>query len=282
MPSAAELFYNRRSRFSRPDPDPDPALGYSLDRNQINNHRRHNHRPDSDGCNPLRRSPQVRPICPRAASQAERILARLDGGDNQLMPGNRANVDAISGVSRPSLRINDRLPGSVLLARARLLERLRGTPVSGNRRSGRASSGNHPRDQIFGDDFRLVDAGDWGTELHIDSPAGGPDFAMAAPQTERIQSPEESKKPPGLTQAALQSLQLEIFSCSSKSILPMESSDPCKDFRDCSICLESFVQGDKLNRLPCGHRFHFACLDPWVRNCGDCPYCRRGILKVNA
>lgn len=280
MPGAAELFYHRRSRYSRADPD--PALGYSLDRNlhQNNDRRRHNRRHDSDGCVPLRRSPQVRPICPRAASHAERILARLDQGANQVVPSNSANADAtISSVSRPSLRTNDRLPGAVLLARERLLERLGGTPMSGTRRSSITLSSNQPRDQILGDDFRLADAGDWGAELHIDPLVGGSPFSMSAFQPERLQSLQEtSKKPPGLTQGALHSLQLEIFSCGERTLEP---SNPCKDSRDCSICLEKFMDGDKLTRLPCEHRFHFACLDPWVRNCGDCPYCRRGILQVN-
>jgi hypothetical protein len=29
--------------------------------------------------------------------------------------------------------------------------------------------------------------------------------------------------------------------------------------------------------LRCGHRFHSTCLEPWVRKCADCPYCRTNI-----
>ncbi|KAK7959762.1 uncharacterized protein PG986_004616 [Apiospora aurea] len=32
----------------------------------------------------------------------------------------------------------------------------------------------------------------------------------------------------------------------------------------CSICTEDFHTGDKLRKLPCGHLFHPACLDPWL------------------
>lgn len=47
--------------------------------------------------------------------------------------------------------------------------------------------------------------------------------------------------------------------------------------QECPICLESFCEGDGLIRLDCGHRFHTMCLQPWVRTCSDCPYCRADI-----
>ncbi|KAL5562455.1 hypothetical protein UlMin_032202 [Ulmus minor] len=47
---------------------------------------------------------------------------------------------------------------------------------------------------------------------------------------------------------------------------------------DCSICLERFTDGDSLKRLPCQHRFHAFCLDPWIRIRRNCPCCRRVIF----
>ncbi|GKV43237.1 hypothetical protein SLEP1_g50552 [Rubroshorea leprosula] len=223
----------------------------------------HHHQHDLDCCHRLRQSTHERPI---------RSFASSHSGDNQVVPSNRTSEDAVSGMNLSS---NERLPSAVLLAKARLVERLRGVLVSGNRRSGRALSGNYEREYIAGDDLRLVDAGDWGSgSLAVGSPS-----AMLTSQTERPQSLlETKKKPPGLSQAALDSLQPEIFS-SRERILSMESSTcvPRKDYWDCTICLDSFKEGDKLTRLPCGHRFHSTCLNPWVRTCGDCPYCRRGI-----
>ncbi|UNI23934.1 hypothetical protein JDV02_009724 [Purpureocillium takamizusanense] len=32
----------------------------------------------------------------------------------------------------------------------------------------------------------------------------------------------------------------------------------------CSICTESFLVGARLRKLPCGHRFHTDCVDPWL------------------
>lgn len=86
--------------------------------------------------------------------------------------------------------------------------------------------------------------------------------------------PELNKRPPGLSQEAVDRLQLEVFMNTEHII----DDDPTTiTSTDCSICLESFTDGDKLIHLPCEHKFHHACLDRWVRSCGDCPYCRQRI-----
>ena len=94
-------------------------------------------------------------------------------------------------------------------------------------------------------------------------------------QLERSQILHEgNKKPPGLNQEAMDRLHKEVFGNMDTVTEGLES----RALQDCGICLENFLDGDKLIRLPCGHRFHSACLDPWVRKCGDCPFCRSGIF----
>ncbi|KAB2047467.1 hypothetical protein ES319_A13G047300v1 [Gossypium barbadense] len=169
MTSASELFYTRRSRVGRPDPD--SGIGSSIERNY---HRRnhlshHNQRHDLDGGDSLRRSPHVRHFSSRASSLSERSSVRFDEGTSELVSSNGLNAvgvsnarrqslrsserlaregfdegtgelsssyglnaDGVSSSSRQSLRANERLPGAVLLARARLVERLRGVSVSAN------------------------------------------------------------------------------------------------------------------------------------------------------
>ena len=34
--------------------------------------------------------------------------------------------------------------------------------------------------------------------------------------------------------------------------------------QSCSICTEDFGRGVEFRLLPCGHRFHPACIDPWL------------------
>jgi hypothetical protein len=43
----------------------------------------------------------------------------------------------------------------------------------------------------------------------------------------------------------------------------------------CSICTEDFETGQDQRVLPCDHRFHPECIDPWLLNVsGTCPLCR--------
>ncbi|KAI9125864.1 hypothetical protein K1719_003282 [Acacia pycnantha] len=50
------------------------------------------------------------------------------------------------------------------------------------------------------------------------------------------------------------------------------------DQEDCAVCLESFKVGDTLIHLPCAHKFHCSCLEPWLQNNNYCPCCRTSII----
>ncbi|KAF5524890.1 E3 ubiquitin-protein ligase SDIR1 [Colletotrichum aenigma] len=43
----------------------------------------------------------------------------------------------------------------------------------------------------------------------------------------------------------------------------------------CSICTDDFTVGEDVRVLPCNHKFHPNCVDPWLVNVsGTCPLCR--------
>ncbi|CAA3008249.1 Hypothetical predicted protein [Olea europaea subsp. europaea] len=187
MTSASELFHRRRSRFSRNSSPLDLELGsdsYShLHRsNRQHRHSGHHHhhnnnsgtsnsnrrdRLELEGCDRLRRHlhqySRHHALCRFFCPPQERDSSRFDQGSHQFAPGN-VNISGNEGTIQDRLTFsgNDRLPGAVLLARERLLQRLRGVNLSGNR-SNRSSS-----DVPIGDDFRLVDAGDRETEVSRD------------------------------------------------------------------------------------------------------------------
>ena len=47
---------------------------------------------------------------------------------------------------------------------------------------------------------------------------------------------------------------------------------------DCSVCLAGFEAEAVVNRLPCGHLFHRACLETWLRyERATCPLCRAHV-----
>ncbi|KAE8442395.1 hypothetical protein EG329_003412 [Mollisiaceae sp. DMI_Dod_QoI] len=62
----------------------------------------------------------------------------------------------------------------------------------------------------------------------------------------------------------------------------VNSSDPAMEARrgesSCSICLDDFVESEDIRLLPCDHKFHPKCVDPWLENVsGSYPVCRYNI-----
>ncbi len=52
---------------------------------------------------------------------------------------------------------------------------------------------------------------------------------------------------------------------------------------ECSICYDPIPTGEAVYSIPCSHRFHDACITPWLRQRPTCPNCRhdvRGPLNV--
>ncbi|KAH8677407.1 hypothetical protein BX600DRAFT_506449 [Xylariales sp. PMI_506] len=51
----------------------------------------------------------------------------------------------------------------------------------------------------------------------------------------------------------------------------------------CSICTEDFNVGEDVRVLPCDHKFHPTCIDPWLVNVsGTCPLCRLDLNPPTA
>ncbi|CAL5001484.1 unnamed protein product [Urochloa decumbens] len=50
---------------------------------------------------------------------------------------------------------------------------------------------------------------------------------------------------------------------------------------DCRVCLARFEAESVVNRLPCGHLFHRACLETWLDyDHATCPLCRLRLLPA--
>lgn len=48
----------------------------------------------------------------------------------------------------------------------------------------------------------------------------------------------------------------------------------------CAICLDEFEPKEKIRVLPCNHRFHLQCCDPWLtERHASCPLCKFDVLQ---
>jgi len=51
-----------------------------------------------------------------------------------------------------------------------------------------------------------------------------------------------------------------------------------KPLPDCSICLKKLGY-QKRKYLPCGHFYHFRCIDKWIKNNNSCCLCREPVYE---
>ncbi|KAK1359000.1 E3 ubiquitin-protein ligase RLIM [Heracleum sosnowskyi] len=278
MTSASELFNNRRYRFGRNpnelggfDSGDGAGEGHSFHHNRRrNNHHSHGSRRrhhDVEGCDHPRRGDNH--VSRRASLERESVRFDQGGGSSSSL-SIPANVDLEAFTSIPSRERfvrSDRLPGDVLLARERLLERLRGIQLTGR---------SDPRGNIRASYLTLHrnmrDVEEWRMLAGLNpSTRSNADMGLI------LTSDATKYRPPGLAQDDLDHLHIEVFTATEKG----DEENTSRASLECSICLETFVEGVELVCLPCGHKYHQCCLYPWVRACGDCPYCRAAIIVTD-
>jgi hypothetical protein len=88
----------------------------------------------------------------------------------------------------------------------------------------------------------------------------------------------DQTKTPGSTVAETAATQMRNL---PEGIAPAENSTSSRKDGDtsqalgCSICTDDFERGQDIRVLPCDHKFHPECVDPWLLNVsGTCPLCR--------
>lgn len=76
--------------------------------------------------------------------------------------------------------------------------------------------------------------------------------------------------------AASISAKLERCTVAAPYRKPMLLAAPA-EAAECAICMDSFLEGEMIRTLPCCHRFHASCLDPWLTCRWQCPLCKHEV-----
>jgi len=60
----------------------------------------------------------------------------------------------------------------------------------------------------------------------------------------------------------------------SEGLIGKEGGESSRGVTVCAVCLGPLEEGDRARTLPCFHRYHTACIDPWLRTNKKCPVCK--------
>ncbi|KAH7393766.1 hypothetical protein BKA64DRAFT_710090 [Cadophora sp. MPI-SDFR-AT-0126] len=113
--------------------------------------------------------------------------------------------------------------------------------------------------------------------------AGQRDIELATPiqinddpqSTTTILATSSSISPKQITAACDQRTDILVTAEGSLSTAQRPPLQTQSHSLECPICVDGFVQGEEIRMLPCTHRFHLACIDPWLLDAsGTCPVCR--------
>lgn len=105
-----------------------------------------------------------------------------------------------------------------------------------------------------------------------DETAAAKEIDIEMDATKIAQSPDKSKA--ATVEVAEQEKDTKSNAAASMNATNADGTDEAGQL-GCSICTEDFNKGEEVRVLPCNHKFHPECVDPWLLNVsGTCPLCR--------
>lgn len=83
---------------------------------------------------------------------------------------------------------------------------------------------------------------------------------------------EDAKSPAVATKATDANIESGLGAAQAESVASGQEPAVREGELGCSICTEDFTTGEDVRVLPCHHKYHPACIDPWLLNVsGTCP-----------
>jgi hypothetical protein len=77
----------------------------------------------------------------------------------------------------------------------------------------------------------------------------------------------------------------EINRCPSRTLQrndellrPKTSESGHEESQTCSVCLDTYREGETVRTIPCFHTFHNKCIDPWLAEKAECPICKHSAI----
>ncbi|CAE8724383.1 unnamed protein product [Polarella glacialis] len=90
---------------------------------------------------------------------------------------------------------------------------------------------------------------------------------------------QSAEEPTGRAHFAVPGANVEAVASSTVVVVfrATEATAGNEEHKACTICCESFADGEQLRLLPCLHRYHLACIDRWLAQSRTCPVCKYDI-----
>ena len=83
----------------------------------------------------------------------------------------------------------------------------------------------------------------------------------------------------GATDAEINRCPSRTLSVNDELLRPKRSSESGRDETPtCSVCLETYREGETVRTIPCFHTFHAKCIDPWLAEKAECPICKHSAI----
>mmetsp|Transcript_8049 Transcript_8049/g.12623 ORF Transcript_8049/g.12623 Transcript_8049/m.12623 type:complete len:456 (+) Transcript_8049:105-1472(+) len=83
----------------------------------------------------------------------------------------------------------------------------------------------------------------------------------------------------GATDAEINRCPSRTLSAGDELLRPKRSQESSREeTQSCSVCLETYQEGETVRTIPCFHTFHAKCIDPWLAEKAECPICKHSAI----